>query len=132
MYQLLPNKKGQKIELMDNGVGLLTCKKTNSGSIRTFEKWLEAFHIFVAIYSSKNPNDTPSLMKHGTIVQRFSKQSGDEAALYYDENFRLWRRDNPEYLPWGHINTELQNEALTMGISRKQYQPFQGKNQTAT
>ena len=29
LYQLLPNKKGQKIELMDNGDGLLTCKKTN-------------------------------------------------------------------------------------------------------
>ena len=107
LYQLLPNKKGQKIELMDNGDGLLTCKKTNSGSIRTFEKWLEAFHIFVAIYSSKYPKDTPSLMKHGTFVQRLSKQSGDEAALYYDENFRMWRQDNPEYLPWGHINTEL-------------------------
>ena len=55
-----------------------------------------AFHIFLAIYLSKSPNDTPSLMRHATIVQRLSKQSGDEAALYYDENFRMWREDNPE------------------------------------
>ena len=127
LYQLLPTKKGQKNELMDNGDGLLTCKKTHSGSIRTFEKWLEAYHIFVAIYLSKCPNDTASLMRHAIIVQLLSKQSGGEKALYYDENFHMWRQDNPEYLQWGHINTELQNEALAMGISRKQYQPFQGK-----
>ena len=112
---------------MDNGDGILTCKKTNWGSFGTFEKWLEAFLIFVAIYSSKCHNFTPSLMKHATIVQCLSKQSGDNAALYYDESFRMWRQDNPEYLPWRQINTELQNEALAMGISRKKYQPFQGK-----
>ena len=105
--------------------------KKNSRSIRKFDKWLEAFHIFVAIYSSNSPNDTPSLMRHATIVHRLSKQSGDEAALYYNENFRMWKQDNPEYLPWGQINTELQNEAFAMGISRKQHQTFQVKSKQA-
>ena len=121
----------KQTELIDNGDGLLTCKKTYSGSIRTFEKWLVTLNIFVAIYSSKCPNDTPSLMRHATIVQRLSKQSGNKAALYYDENFRTWRQDNLEYLPWGHINTELQNEALAMGISRK-VPALSEENQTGT
>ena len=124
---LLPNNRQEKIELVDNGDGVLTFKKSNSGKIRTIDRWLEAFHIFVAIYASSYPNDTPDLMRHATIVQRLSKQAGDEAALFYDENFRLWRQDNPNGLPWGSISSELQNEALAMGFSKKQNHSFQGK-----
>ena len=124
---LLPNSRQEKIELVDNGDGVLTCKKSHSGKIRTIDRWLEAFHIFVAIYVSSFPNDTPDLMRHATIVQRLSKQAGDEAALFYDENFRLWRQDNPNGLPWGSISSELQNEALAKSFSKKQNHSFQGK-----
>lgn len=124
---LLPSKKNEKFEVVDNGDGFMKLKKSNSGSIKSFDRWLEAFHTFVAIYSSKFPHETANLMKHATIVQRLSKQAGDEAALSYDENFRIWRQDNPEYLPWGQLNGELQNEALAMGLCRKQNLPFHAK-----
>lgn len=84
------------------------------------DKWLEAFHIFVAIYTGTFPQAAPSLMKLATIVQRFSKQAGDEAALFYDQQFRMWREDNPDPLPWGQLSIELQSEALVMGLSKKQ------------
>ena len=131
LHTLLSTKKTDKIEFVDNGDGFLKCKKSNSAAIKTFDKWLEAFHTFVAIYSSKFPKETPNLMRHATIVQRLSKQAGDEAALFYDEHFRLWRQDNPEYLPWGQLNSELQNEALAMGFSEKHNQPFQNKSKQA-
>ena len=31
-------------------------------------QWLEAFHIFVAIYCEKCPNESPSLMKYASIM----------------------------------------------------------------
>ena len=70
----------------------------------------------MAIYASSYPYDTPDLMRHATIVQRLSKQAGDEAALFYDENFRIWLQENPNRLPWDSISSELQNGALAMGF----------------
>ena len=53
MHTLLSKKKTDKFEFVDNGDGFLKCKKSRSVAIKTFDKWLEAFHTFVAIYSSK-------------------------------------------------------------------------------
>ncbi|MEW8544663.1 MAG: hypothetical protein AB2693_14135 [Candidatus Thiodiazotropha sp.] len=119
LNSLLPSKRKERLELVDNGDGVIRCKKSNSSSINTIDLWLEAFHVFVAIYTAKYPTEAPSLMKHTNIVQKLAKQAGDDAALFYDEQFRLWREDQPELLPWGMINSELQNEALAMGISKK-------------
>ena len=118
LNSLLTTKRKERIELVDNGDGVIRCKKSNTGSITSIDKWLEAFHVFVAIYTAKYPTEAPSLMKHTKIVQKLAKQAGDEAALFYDEQFRLWREDQPELLPWGLISSELQNEALAMGFSK--------------
>lgn len=118
LYTLLPSKRKERLELVDNGDGVIRCKKSTSGSITSIDHWLEAFHVFVAIYTAKYPTEAPSLMRHMNIVHKLAKQAGDEAALFYDEQFRLWREDQPELLPWGMINSELQNEALAMGISK--------------
>ncbi|MEW8339813.1 MAG: hypothetical protein AB2708_08185 [Candidatus Thiodiazotropha taylori] len=118
LHTLLPSKRKERLELVDNGDGVIRCKKSNSGSITSIDHWLEAFHVFVAIYTAKYPTEAPSLMRHTNIVQKLAKQAGDEAALFYDEQFRLWREDQPELLPWGMISSELQNEALAMGISK--------------
>jgi hypothetical protein len=40
-----------------------TCK------INSFEKWLQAFHILVGVYTSKYPSEAPALMKYGDIVR---------------------------------------------------------------
>ena len=63
LHGLLSPKKNEKIEFVDNGDGVLTCKKSNSNTIKSFDRWLEAFHTFVAIYSSKYPQETPNLMR---------------------------------------------------------------------
>ena len=127
LSSLLPSKQNERIELVDNGDGVIRCKKANTGSITTIDKWLEAFHVFVAIYTAKFPTEAPSLMKHTNIVQKLAKQAGDEAALFYNEQFRLWREDLPELLPWVLINSELQNEALAMGLSKNLKQNSTGQ-----
>ena len=98
---------------------MLTCKKTKSGSIKTVNRWFEAFRNFTAIYTAKYPAHTPLLRKYADTVQRLGKQAGDGAALYYDKQFRLWRQDTPELLPWNQLNSESFNQALAMGLVTK-------------
>lgn len=116
---LFQNHDSDKLELVNDGNGVLTCKKAKSGSIKTVDKWFEAFHIFTSIYTSKSPMEAPSLMKYADTVQKLGKQAGDAAALYYDKQFRLWRQDTPELLPWDQLNNELFTQALAMGLTSK-------------
>ena len=59
LNSLLPTKRKERIELVDNGDGVIRCKKSNTGSITSIDKWLEAFHVFVAIYTAKYPAEAP-------------------------------------------------------------------------
>ena len=68
--------------------------------IRTVSQWVQAFHIYVAIYTEKHATEAPKLMKYANIIQRLGRQAGDEAALYYDSNFREWREKHPKFYPW--------------------------------
>ena len=58
--------------------------------ISTFDSWLQAFHVFVAVYSSKHPQAAPGLMKYGSIIQDLATKGHNWR--YYDENFRLLRQ----------------------------------------
>lgn len=122
---LFQNNETDKLELVDNGNGVLMCKKSKSGTIKTVDKWFEAFHVFVAIYTARLPAEAPLLMKYADTIQRLGKQAGDAAALYYDKQFRLWREDQPELLPWDQVNNELFNQALAMGLYTVKTKPKQ-------
>lgn len=129
-HSLFQNNETDKLELVDNGSGVLTCKRSKSGSIKTVDKWFEAFHVFVAIYTARLPAEAPLLMKYADTIQRLGKQAGDAAALFYDKQFRLWREDQPELLPWDQVNNELFNQALAMGLYKSKPKPnnaFQSK-----
>lgn len=129
-HSLFQNNETDKLELVDSGNGVLTCKKSKSGSIKTVDKWFEAFHVFVAIYTARLPAEAPLLMKYADTIQRLGKQAGDAAALFYDKQFRLWREDQPELLPWDQVNNELFNQALAMGLYKSKSKPnnaFQSK-----
>lgn len=85
---LLGYKKGRKKfeinEELDGACSMTSAKQPFT--IRTVNQWVQAFHIVVAIYTEKHPEDAPKLMKYADIVQRLRRQAGDEAALYYDTN----------------------------------------------
>ena len=116
---LLQNNESEKIEIVEDSHGVLTCKKTKSGSIKTVDSWFETFRNFTAIYTAKCPADTHLRMKYADTVQRLGKHAGGAAALYYDKQFRLWRQDTPELLPWNQLNSESFHQALAMGLVTK-------------
>lgn len=57
-------------------------------------------------------------MKYGDMVKKLGKQAGDEAAIYYDKNFREWRASNPSSFPWDNLNSEIHSEALAVSLGK--------------
>lgn len=106
---------------------LLFQRAPEKDSIKTLNKWLEAFHIFVAVYTENHPEEISNLMCYAQIVQRIAEACGDVAALNYDEKFRQWRQTDPTSCPWQFKNVELYQEAVFAGLEyklQKKNQPF--------
>ncbi|MES9882802.1 MAG: hypothetical protein ABW185_18190, partial [Sedimenticola sp.] len=115
-HTLISNSDKERIEFVESTNGTLVCKRSPQGSIRTMDQWFRAFHVFVAIYTAKFPAKAPLLMKYADTIQKLGKQAGDLAAFSYDRQFRLWREDQPDLLPWDQVNSELHNQALASGL----------------
>lgn len=74
---------------MENQEGECEIKtKRPTYEIRQVSQWAQAFLVFVGIFTEKFPLEAPALMTYGDMVQKLGKQAGDEAADYYDKNFR--------------------------------------------
>lgn len=105
------------IKMQNNTLAIIP--KTRSASLKTLDQWNSAFHIFVSIIVQSRPHEAASLMKYAHTIQTISKRAGDAAALYYDVEFRKWRQEAAQDLPWEQVHPELYLEAMTMGGSRK-------------
>lgn len=105
----LKNKK-KSFEIMENQEGECKIKtKRPTYEIRQVSQWAQAFLVFVGICAEKFPQEAPALMKYGDMVQKLRKQVGDEAAIYYDKNFREWLASNPS-------SSEIHSEALAVSL----------------
>lgn len=116
-----------KFKSIEKDGQLLFIKSTEAGQIRNLTTWLQAFHVFVAIYYLNHPSEAGHLMTYAQIIQGIAKTCGDDAALEYDEKFRQWRQYAPDMCPWHQKNVELSQDALAKGIDNKQKirkQPF--------
>lgn len=94
--------------------------------IRQVSQWVQAFFVFVGIFTEKFPQEPPALMKNGDMVQKQGKQAGDEAAIYYDKNdknFREWRASNPSSFPWDNLNSEIYSDALAASLGKSRVGP---------
>lgn len=49
--------ESNKYQSVEKDGQVLLVKSTEKDSIKTITKWMEAFHIFVAIYAEKNPQE---------------------------------------------------------------------------
>lgn len=65
--------ESNKYQSVEKDGQVLLVKSTEIESIKTNTKWMEAFHIFVAIYAEKNPQEICNLMAYAQIVQRISE-----------------------------------------------------------
>ena len=66
-------------------------KGSRKYSIITLNKWLEAFKIFVAVYTENHPEEISNLKCYAQIAQSIAEACRYVAALNYDEKFRQWR-----------------------------------------
>ena len=73
--------------------------------ITTIDVWLQAFHVFVGIYTAQYPHEAPGLMKYGATIQDLAARGHNWR--FYDENFRFLRQSQATTLPWGTIHWEL-------------------------
>lgn len=94
-FQLQGNESGQQVLSM-----VPTYKRP---TIQNIEQWTNAFQVFVSIYAQKFPNDSPALMKYGSVVRDLAAQSANWR--FYDENFRQLRQK--QHIAWDHIHNEL-------------------------
>ena len=123
---LLPKKelKNPKFKFQDgeqegeDGPGFVKQQYVTT-KIVNMTQWLEAFHVYVAIFCEKYPTSSPNLMRYANIVTNLAKKSSDMAALIYDQDFRKMRQTDPINMKWENIAIDLYNEALAEGLSSK-------------
>ena len=78
---------------------------TKPKKIVSIDSWVQAFHVFVGVFTSRFPNDGPGLMKYGSTIQDLAARGHNWR--FYDENFRFLRQSPSTSLPWGTIHWEL-------------------------
>ena len=61
-------------------------------------------NLFVSVYTSKFPSETPAVMTYGEVVRDLACRSGDWK--YYDTNFRYMWQQNPSWMAWGATHWE--------------------------
>lgn len=59
-------------------------------AINTIDQWVSAFQTFVAIYPERALQDTPALMKYGSVIRELATLGANWK--FYDENFRKFRQ----------------------------------------
>ena len=98
---------------------LIFVKQDEKKIISSVTKWMEVFHIYVAIYSEKHPQEIGNVMIYAQTIQKMADTCWDSAALNYDEKFRRWRAKDPAACPWHKKIVELYQEAVVMGMDFK-------------
>ena len=86
----------------------------NPKKVSSINDWVSAFHMFVAIYCVKFPNETPTLIKFCETVRDIATRGG--------EQFCYIRQANPRQYPWDIVHWELWHGAVTF---RANHSPFQ-------
>ena len=118
LRSLLPNHKESSVSIQIEQSSLSfttpTSKSTNALSI---EQWTTAFHIFMAIYIEKNPQEAPHLLKYVSVIREIAATNGDAAWRHYDETFRKLRQSHT--LPWQRTISELMVSACTIHRSKQ-------------
>ena len=105
-YQLSINQN-------DNSVPTLSLEPSSRiKPINTIDLWTSAFQIFVGVYTSKFPQEAPSLMKYGEVVRDLAARGGNWR--FYDTQFRSLRQSNVPGMPWGTTHWELWIRAQNM------------------
>ena len=80
---------------------------TRGKPIDRFEKFFDAFVIFMTIRGRSFPEEYPGMLKHFETVKRLCYQG--KAGIHYDRQFRTMKADYPQ-LSWSQYMPEFVNE----------------------
>ena len=109
-YQLSINQN-------DNSVPTLSLEPSSRiKPITTIDLWTSAFQVFVGVYTSKFPQEAPSLRKYGEVVRDLAARGGNWR-FYHDTQFRSLRQSNVPGMPWGTTHWELWIRAQNMKLN---------------
>jgi hypothetical protein len=92
--KLTPNSFA--VQQIQTDVDSLTQEQVRS--LSSFQEWTECFHIFIAIYIQKYPEEAPHLLKYMSTIKEINEMKGVVAFHYYDLRFRDLRKGNRQ--PW--------------------------------
>ena len=99
-------------DLIPHRLGLeeITTSKQKHQAISTISEWLQAFALYVAVISKKQPDRVPDLMGYQVLMLEASNDYKKECWLAYDRPFRQQAASDP-HCKWSNINTTLWNLA---------------------
>ena len=86
--------------------------KQKRHTITSINEWLQAFAVYVAIISKKQPDRVPDLMGYQILMLEASNEYKNDCWLAYDRRFRQQAAADP-HCKWSNINTTLWNLAFT-------------------
>ena len=93
-YQLTIQNSGEGI-----GPALSLEPVNKAKKINCIDTWLQAFHVFVGIYTSRYSHEAPGLMKYGATVQDLAIRGHNWR--FYDENFKVPKANSSIIPPLG-------------------------------
>ena len=113
---LLPNHKEDPLSV-SIVPGAITLQQTTKKIPLSLNQWTTCFHIFMAIYIEKKPDEASHLLKYCEFIRELSYDHGDSAWRFYDESFRRLRETHSA--PWQQPIEELRGKAIGLNIKSK-------------
>lgn len=108
-------KKNKSFEITDNlgECEIKPIKQTNK--ISAITQCVQAFFVFVGIYTEKSQQKAPALKEYRDIVQKLRREVED-AETSYDKHFRERRAINPVSFSWYKLNSEIYSKTLAISF----------------
>ena len=97
--------------------GAITVQQTSKKIPLSLNQWTTCFHIFMAIYIEKKPDEASHLLNYCEFVRELSYDHGDSAWQFYDESFRRLRETHSA--SWQQPIEELRGKAIGLNIKSK-------------
>lgn len=106
------------LTLSQNRLLVQNLQPSKSKDPLTFSEWQSAFHIYMAIFIEKYPDQAAHMLKYMEIIKGIKIRKGDEAWRFYDDQFR---RLCKTHLPaWQKPIDELYNVTMNKKYSGQQ------------
>lgn len=106
--QLLTSQQQSEMVFAINAGGNMVLRPAvqSKEKIDTLDKWVSAFHVFMAIFLEKHPARVAELLQYAETIRLAAAQFPGPSWRAYDEQFRLRKAADPSS-SWGEMDMEL-------------------------